>query len=157
MTEAQPQENNVWGTGSPRAWYKEEHHEAKRARGSGEPFLPRKARARVVPSNPGYSGYLWVLTVLLIGYLWVLMGTHSTLIVYSPGTKAYSPGTPRVLSGYPRVLSGYKFLLWDQMTRHDPAPPGYQFGPRLKMICFCPPQSHPGREKKWALKTVTRK
>ena len=101
MTEMRPQENNVWGTGSLRAWYKGEHHEAKIAREGA--CLPRKAGHAwylQIPATLGTYGYLWVLTVPVIGYLWVLMGTHGTLIAYSPstlrvppGTQGYSPGT----------------------------------------------------------------
>jgi len=101
LTEMRPQENNVWGTGSLRAWYKGEHHEAKPAREGA--FLPRKARARVVPSNPGYSGYLRVLmgthSTCNWPYLWVLMGTHGTLIVYSPRTLRVPPGTQGYSAG----------------------------------------------------------
>ena len=100
-----PQENNVWGTGSLRAWYKGEHHEAKPAREGA--FLPRKARARVVPSNPGYSGYLRVLMGTHSAGNWVLMGAYGyswysycVLSTYPPGTTGY----PRVLCGYPREL-----------------------------------------------------
>ena len=89
MMEMRPQENNVWGTGSLRAWYKGEHHEAKPAREGA--FLPRKARARVVPSNPGYSGYVRV-----------LMGTHGCLWVLMVLLLC----TLRVPSGYLRVPKG---------------------------------------------------
>ena len=95
-----PQENNVWGTGSLRAWYKGEHHEAKIAREGA--CLPRKAGHAwylQIPATLGTYGYLWVLTVPVIGYLWVLMGTHGTLIVYSPRTLRVPPGTQGYSAG----------------------------------------------------------
>ena len=100
MTEMRPQENNVWGTGSLRAWYKGEHHEAKIAREGA--CLPRKAGHAwylQIPATLGTYGYLWVLTVPVIGYLWVLMGTHGTLIVYSPRTLRVPPGTQGYSAG----------------------------------------------------------
>ena len=67
-----------------------------------EPFYPEKpghAWYLQIPATQGTYGYLWVLTVPVIGYLWVLMGTHGTLIVYSPRTLRVPPGTQGYSAG----------------------------------------------------------